>query len=223
MDLVSYTPPRKEKYQDEPYDPEEGLDFRSIKRSKKDHYHRHTRNVEAEHSPVDSRTYKESGGGDDVAPPSKSHISPTKNLANLLEYLSRVGKLSEKGSTSIILNEIAKISSSEEQQLLLNELKRKVEESERQLEIKRKAAENAFNQATSSNNFDSNCIPGLDGDFSSVPDVKESDEASSLLVPNDLEIPDGWKEIIEKYSNTEESSSKPSSEYSFFFLVSLSH
>lgn len=203
MDDGSYTPPRKEKYQDEPYDPEQGLDFGLIKRTKRDH--RQTpRSVETE--PI-----AESAGSTPTTdePPRRSkepqkQISPTKNLANLLEYLNRVGKLSEKGSTSTILNEIAKISTSEEQQLLLKEIRRKVEESERQLEIQRKAAENAFSQATTSNNFDSNCIPGLDGDFSSVDDAKQSEEASSQLDPSDLQIPDSWKEIIEKYSNPPE-------------------
>lgn len=212
MEDASYTPPRKEKYQDEPYDPEEGLDFRSIKRQKRGHRHS-SRSAEGE--PTESAgssptkyDHRQRNTDKDHRQKQK-HISPTKNLANLLEYLNRVGKLSEKASTSIILNEIAKISTSEEQQLLLKEIRRKVEESERQLEIQRKAAENAFSQATTSNNFDSNCIPGLDGDFSSMDDVKQSDESVSQLVPDDLQIPDSWKEIIEKYSNPEETS-KPS-------------
>lgn len=209
---VSYTPPRKEKYQDEPYDPEEGLDFRLTKRQKKEHRHSIRPLEDAADAQANERTVEP------AAQPAAQHVSPTKNLANLLEYLSKTGKLSEKGSSSTILNEIAKISSSEEQQLLLKELKRKVEESERQLEIKRRAAENAFSQATSSNNFDSNCIPGLDGDFSSITDTRETEEISSIA-PNDLEIPDSWKVIIEKYSNNEETS-KPS-EYSLISLKSL--
>lgn len=187
MDDVSYTPPRKDKHQDEPYDPEESLGYKAIKKQKIDH---------KQHSSEQKESAEE------IKSTTKS--SPTKNLVNLLEHLSKNSKLYEKGLTfKMLLNEIGKTITNEQQHQLLEELTRKIEESEKQLEIKRKATENAFSQAASSNKFDSNYIPGLDGDFGTVEESKEEKE-SSILIPKDLEIPDSLKEFIEKFSDLED-------------------
>ena len=225
---ISYTPPRRETEddKDEPYDPEESLDFKSIrfqsKRQKIEHHRHHHHSSskknrassisgsssslqieQKQQSEKDEIQIQKDKDNNEKLKAAKS--SPTKNLANLLEHLSKNSKLFENKITSRIMSEIAKTSSSEQQLQLLEELKRKREETEKQLEIKRKATENTFNQATSGK-FDLNCIPGLDlvpgldGDFSSLNEAKE-DTTTSFLLPKDLEIPDSLKELLEKYRN----------------------
>jgi len=122
----------------------------------------------------------------------------TTNLENLLKYLSQNCTISENVVTNAILKEISKLPTDEDKQLMFDELKHKVQESEKQLEIKRKAAESAFNQATgsSSNNFDSNVIPGLDGDY--------EPSCASNLATNDLALPESLKNVLSKYKNVEE-------------------
>ena len=201
MDDGSYTPPRKDEQVDEPYDPEfHTLDYPAFKRQKVDHHKARDERNENER-PI------EDGKDDSESKEEQNESTPNKNLVNLLEHLSKNAKLCENGLIKVITNELAKISSIEERQQLLDELKRKVEDSERQLEIKRKATENAFSQATGSgsNNFDSNVIPGLDGDFSSMNDINEpmfDEPSASNFIPNDL--PEGLKEILEKFTNVED-------------------
>lgn len=204
---VSYTPPRKDEEDDpidEPYDPEfHTLDDYPFKKQKllKNLNIEDQQTNEDEQKLIDEKQTDQNEMMDfELSDRTKS----TKNLNRLLEHLSRNTKINESDLIELIKDELIKIKSVDEQNQLWDELKCRIKEFENQLEIKRKATENAFNQATGgsgSNKFDSNVIPGLD--FSDETKQNESISASNLIL-NNIELPENLIQVLEKFDNIED-------------------
>ncbi|RWS25974.1 death-inducer obliterator 1-like protein [Leptotrombidium deliense] len=127
-------------------------------------------------------------GAADEEPYDPEDNNSSSNSSNVVDLLEKITKSTNPNEvTSTILSTIANSATIEQQKQLLNELTNKVEESKKQLEEQRRAAEAAFNIATSSAKNVSGGIPGLDGSFA---------DETQLQIPN-IQLPDNLKEILE--------------------------
>ncbi|RWS15162.1 death-inducer obliterator 1-like protein [Dinothrombium tinctorium] len=119
--------------------------------------------------------------------------SSNSNIVDLLEKFTKSTNPNEM--TSTILMTIQNSTTLEQQKQLLNELTNKVEESKKQLEEQRRAAEAAFNIATSSAfaaNKDTSCIPVFDDPIVKCFGDERLDESDEMKAdePDEEEVVD---------------------------------
>jgi hypothetical protein len=108
---------------------------------------------------------------------SNSLPSSTSSMQELMDQIAKSSNPVEM--TSSVLSAIASSSNYELQRRLLDQLTAKVEEQKRQLEEQKLEAEAHFASSNTSNT--SSQIPGLDGQFGSLKDIKIPDNLQDIL------------------------------------------
>jgi hypothetical protein len=108
---------------------------------------------------------------------SNSLPSSTSSIQELMDQIAKSSNPVEM--TSSVLSAIASSSNYELQRRLLDQLTAKVEEQKRQLEEQKLEAEAHFASSNASNT--SSQIPGLDGQFGSLKDIKIPDNLQDIL------------------------------------------
>jgi len=108
---------------------------------------------------------------------SNSLPSSTSSIQELMDQIAKSSNPVEM--TSSVLSAIASSSNYELQRRLLDQLTAKVEEQKRQLEEQKLEAEAHFASSNSSNT--SSVIPGLDGQFGSLKDIRIPENLQDIL------------------------------------------